>query len=439
MDVKDLEAKAKEGDIEAMLKMGLCYSQGAGVKKDAAKAVEWWDRAEYRGNMDATYCLAEAYELGAGVKQSDSEAEMRYEKVANSNSSEAIQAAKHLAESYYSGTGFLRRDWASAVSWYLKAANAGDKDAQCRLAELYEKGHGVKYDIKKVLAWYEKAGDTANVERIKGLKKNKKIVVVKEKEFKYQTIKAKRKNYHSKYRNKRYDDVENQLDWQMLNGWEIVSKAEDKKKKKCEIILKIKKDLLTEKYICVGKTIIEKVDGFEYEERYFSREKMTNEYEGYQTDNESNRMEFVLWKLFCYGWDIAAEAENGRKTAFRVVLKRNKNFFDYREYLRIESDFKSATWKMRDKLESSQEASYGSAAYLRFRAEAEDYIVKRYYHLYEGLRLRLKEGHPVTYKGTGFCFVGINSTFYFSDVEYPFYEKYKEIYQEVQILLLSQK
>lgn len=44
-----------------------------------------------------------------------------------------------------------------ALSWYNKAAELGNAQAQLELAELYEAGDGVPKDIEQAIKWYEKA------------------------------------------------------------------------------------------------------------------------------------------------------------------------------------------------------------------------------------------------------------------------------------------
>ena len=48
---------AREGNAEAMYYLGMMYYEGWGVDKDLDKAVEWWKKADRRGNLDAKYML----------------------------------------------------------------------------------------------------------------------------------------------------------------------------------------------------------------------------------------------------------------------------------------------------------------------------------------------------------------------------------------------
>jgi len=57
---------------------------------------------------------------------------------------------------YANGRGVARDD-AQAVSWFRKAADQGNADAQYNLGELYAQGRGVAHDEAEAIAWYRKA------------------------------------------------------------------------------------------------------------------------------------------------------------------------------------------------------------------------------------------------------------------------------------------
>ena len=63
-------------------------------------------------------------------------------------------AAMTLVGRVYDG-GFNQPQ--KALTWFKKAAELGDAQAQLELAELYEAGDGVKKDLEQAIKWYEKA------------------------------------------------------------------------------------------------------------------------------------------------------------------------------------------------------------------------------------------------------------------------------------------
>ena len=112
-------AKADQSDPEAMTNVGTLYNLGLGVKRDYAKAAEWYEKAA---------------QLGFVVAQFD------------------------LANLYYGGQG-VSRDLKQAARWYTAAAQGGHAKAQFYLAQMYENGDGVDENQQTALAWYQKAAD----------------------------------------------------------------------------------------------------------------------------------------------------------------------------------------------------------------------------------------------------------------------------------------
>jgi TPR repeat protein len=67
---------------------------------------------------------------------------------------------------YESGYG-VEKDYNQAVTWYRKAADAGDRDGMYYLGVMYENGRGVNQDQQQALMWYRKSaklglGDAEN-------------------------------------------------------------------------------------------------------------------------------------------------------------------------------------------------------------------------------------------------------------------------------------
>ena len=74
----------------------------------------------------------------------------------------------NLAVAYAEGTG-VKKDYAEASRWFLKAANLGLSDSQFNLAVLYERGLGVPQNLVDAYKWYSIAaaqGDTESKARI---------------------------------------------------------------------------------------------------------------------------------------------------------------------------------------------------------------------------------------------------------------------------------
>ena len=113
------QAKADQGDPEAMTNVGTLYNLGLGVKRDFGKAAEWYEKAAQLGFVLAQFNLANLYYNGQGVS----------------------------------------RDLKQAARWYTAAAQGGHAKAQLYLAQMYEGGDGVDENQETALAWYQKAAD----------------------------------------------------------------------------------------------------------------------------------------------------------------------------------------------------------------------------------------------------------------------------------------
>ncbi len=109
--------KAEAGDAGAQFILGGMYIRGEGAPKDAAKAVEWYEKAAAQGNNRAQLFLGLMYDQGDGVP----------------------------------------KDASKAVEWYQKAAAQGDADAQFMLGLADEIGEGVSRDLVRAYAWHNLA------------------------------------------------------------------------------------------------------------------------------------------------------------------------------------------------------------------------------------------------------------------------------------------
>jgi TPR repeat protein len=113
------EAKANQGDPDAMTKIAQLYQLGYGTKRDLDKAAEWYEKAAQLGFVVAQFNLANLYYDGQGVS----------------------------------------RDRKQAARWYTAAAQGGHAKSQFYLAQMYFDGDGVDESEEAGLAWLQKASD----------------------------------------------------------------------------------------------------------------------------------------------------------------------------------------------------------------------------------------------------------------------------------------
>ena len=97
------QKSAEAGYAPACLKMGECFEQGNGVKKDINRAIDWYKKAAEQGNPVAQYQLGVMYASIPG----------------------------------------LAKDLTQAAEWYCKAEEQGYIKAQCALGMMYDKGQQI--------------------------------------------------------------------------------------------------------------------------------------------------------------------------------------------------------------------------------------------------------------------------------------------------------
>lgn len=61
-----------------------------------------------------------------------------------------------LGHMYATGSG-VPKDYKEALSWYKKAAAAGNSEAMYDIGRAYENGAGVREDVQQAVNWYDDA------------------------------------------------------------------------------------------------------------------------------------------------------------------------------------------------------------------------------------------------------------------------------------------
>ena len=104
---------ADQGIADAELRLGYCYQLGNGVELNLDTAMEWYEKAAAKGHVNG--------QVNIGIVSYKKE---RYE---------------------------------DAVTWFTKAAEQHDADAERWLGHCYRFGNGVEQNFDTALEWYEKA------------------------------------------------------------------------------------------------------------------------------------------------------------------------------------------------------------------------------------------------------------------------------------------
>lgn len=159
-ELKALEAKARDGDVESQ--MGLAdalTSQTPTSALDMRRALYWYGQAATKGDADAAWTLAELFRGDLGIPDDMEQAAGWYRKAAEMGHAEA---AFDLGLLYTEGYG-VERDTSEAARWFQQAADAGVARALYMLGTVYEQGVDGAADLEAARAWYrqaQEAGDT---------------------------------------------------------------------------------------------------------------------------------------------------------------------------------------------------------------------------------------------------------------------------------------
>ena len=150
-----LQARAEQGDPRAEHGLAARFEQ----EKNYEQAIKWYERAAAHGSEVSALNLAQMYEKGIGVKQDSAEAKKRYRALVEKGDGEARYRLAALAE--------RDANYAQAIDLYQRAVERDDYRAMLSLGEMSEQGRGVKPDVRRAAALYERAADHSPWARFK--------------------------------------------------------------------------------------------------------------------------------------------------------------------------------------------------------------------------------------------------------------------------------
>lgn len=147
-----MKKAAKRGCVTAQSNLGITYSRGNPcVKQDYYEAAKWMTKAAKQGEPEALSNLAGLYANGLGVQKNIAKALKLWEESANKN---YAPAQTNLGFVYFLGN-IVRKDYAQAESWLLKALWNGVMIVLPLLGEIYATGgHGITQDYRKAYFYY---------------------------------------------------------------------------------------------------------------------------------------------------------------------------------------------------------------------------------------------------------------------------------------------
>lgn len=153
---------ALHGNADAQFYVAYCYSNGLGIDKNDAQAVEWYRRSSEQGNAASQNNLGVCYGAGEGVSQ-DKKIAAEWFKRAAEQGDDCAQC--NLADYYKDGIG-VEKNLELAAKWYKKSAEQGYERAILNLADCYYYGKGINHDKDKAVELYRALADKGNEKAI---------------------------------------------------------------------------------------------------------------------------------------------------------------------------------------------------------------------------------------------------------------------------------
>ena len=144
----EVQASAESGDGTAQLELGRRYYY---VKRNAPKALIWFQKAAEHGVPWGEYETGSMYVLGEGAAADPRQALAWYKEAAK----DGVDIANYdIGVMYWQGEG-VARDTTEAAKWLRIAADKGKTQAKFILGTLYRDGDGVAQDYAEALKLLE--------------------------------------------------------------------------------------------------------------------------------------------------------------------------------------------------------------------------------------------------------------------------------------------
>ena len=124
--IQRLRMQAERGNIEAEFALAQAYDRGRDVPKDKAEAIRWYRLAALQGDMFAQNALGDNYWEGTGVPKDDAQAARWWHLAAK----QGFAPAQHSLGKILSGGGQgIRSDKIQAYMWLALSSAQGDEEA----------------------------------------------------------------------------------------------------------------------------------------------------------------------------------------------------------------------------------------------------------------------------------------------------------------------
>ncbi len=146
---------AKQGNAESQYYMGLIYSADSWAGRDASVAISYLLSAADQNYKPAMAQISRMYEAGEGVEKDLLLSTDWFRKSKDRVVSNDIKLVSVANNDQHSS-------WSKEIEKIKVKANAGDADAQHRLASIYDTGKLIPVDINEAHRWYQTAANNGH-------------------------------------------------------------------------------------------------------------------------------------------------------------------------------------------------------------------------------------------------------------------------------------
>ena len=165
------ETLAGVGNGDALFNLGILAEDGLGEPRNMPKAEALYISAAQTGNFKARYRLGMLYSAGALLARDVKKARRYLTLAAEGGDKDALATLAALEQPTGSRTPFQQAEWlgasgrqAEAAGLYRELADAGNPQAQTRLAWMHEAGQGVDRDLREAARRFEIAAVAGEAE-----------------------------------------------------------------------------------------------------------------------------------------------------------------------------------------------------------------------------------------------------------------------------------
>src|ERR1700730_5842333 len=151
--LKEVEAKANQGDMASQVAVGDAYYFGRGTGVNYRKAEDWYQKASSQGSGYAAYQIGVHYQFDhrqptrglAHIPYTDPVRNMQFARVFMLQSAELKYGPAFKWMGWYFEEGFRFANatdgsYFEAIEWYRKGADVNDVDCEFALGRFYEQG-----------------------------------------------------------------------------------------------------------------------------------------------------------------------------------------------------------------------------------------------------------------------------------------------------------